>query len=102
MIEYNSKLNNFFGSPALQIQTNFSTSKVIKFNFSIRIDGKIQVINPICPCCNSRAVVNNGNDFCKSKFIKELGLEIKRGKYKCKRCNKCWTIKFRELELFVD
>lgn len=100
MIEYNLKLNNFFGTTAVPLQTQINTKKERKF--SISPSGKFYELEPTCPICKSNHVVHNGNDKCKSKIIKELGLVIKKGKYKCKKCNNTWTTHYKDAKLFVQ
>lgn len=102
MIEYNSKLNNFFGCATVQSQTQIQAQISHKKRFSLRSCGKIFELDVICPCCGSMNIIHNGNDKCKSKIIKELGLVIKKGKFKCKRCGKTWTTRYKDAELFIQ
>ena len=99
MIEHDLKLNNFFGGAVVQFQKqNFASER----KFSINLSGKFYEVDPVCPYCNFTSVVHNGNDKCKSKFVQELGLVIKRGKFKCKKCNHTWTTHYKDAELFVQ
>ena len=99
MIEHDLKLNNFFGCAVAQFQKqNFASER----KFSINLSGKFYEIDPVCPDCGSISVVHNGNDKCKSKFVKEFDLVIKRGKFKCKKCNHTWTTHYKDAELFVQ
>lgn len=99
MLEYDLKLNNFFGCELAQPQKqNIASEK----KFSINLSGKFHEIDPICPHCRSISNIHNGNDLYKSKVIKELGITIKRGKFKCKRCGNTWTTHYKDAELFVQ
>lgn len=101
-IEYNSRLNNFFGCAVAQsVQTKREVKQEISKNFRVRLDGKVFQVDSVCPCCGSWNVVHNGNDKCKSRIIRELGLVIKRGKFLCKKCGKTWTTRFKDAEIFV-
>lgn len=102
MIEYNSGLNNFFGARVVPLQMQIKFPVKQERRFSISCSGKFHEIGPVCPCCSSISVVDNGNDKCKSKIIKELGLVIKRGKFLCKKCGNTWTTKYEDAELFVQ
>ncbi len=99
MIEYNLRLNNFFGCEFAQpkMENMLSMKK-----FSISLSGKFYEMDPICPCCNSASIVHNGNDRYRNKIIKELGIIIKRGKHICKHCNSTWTTHYNDAELFVQ
>ncbi|MFH1636927.1 MAG: hypothetical protein ABIB71_00715 [Candidatus Woesearchaeota archaeon] len=101
MIEYNSRLNNFFGCTVVQSLTHKLAKIKAEKRYSISISGKFHEISPICPNCNSRRILHNGNDRCKSRIIKELGFIIKRGKCLCKNCKHTWTTYYADLELFV-
>lgn len=101
MIEYNSKLNNLFGCTVVQSQTQIQAKISHEKRFSLRSCGKIYELNVICPCCGSISVTHNGNDKCKSKLVQELGLVIKKGKFKCKKCGKTWTTRYEDAELFI-
>lgn len=99
MVEYDSRLNNFFGCTVVQSQKQ----KIVSGRkFSINLSGKFYEVDSVCPGCNSTRVVHNGNDKCKSKFVEELGLVIKRGKFKCKTCHHTWTTYYKDAELFVQ
>lgn len=102
MVEYNTRLNNFFGAQVVPLQTQKIAKSQQETKFSISISGKFHEINPVCPCCGSRSITHNGNDECKSKIIKQLGLLIKKGKFKCKNCPKTWTTNYEDAELFVQ
>jgi transposase-like protein len=102
MIEHNSTLNNFFGGTVQQYQTQIKIKLETEKRFSINRFGKFHEVNPVCPCCGSTCIVHNGNDKCKSKVIRELGLVIKKGKFKCKRCGNTWTTKYEDANLFVE
>jgi len=102
MVEYDSRLNNFFGGVAVQSLKSVKLFNVPDRRFAVRSDGKFHEIDPSCPKCGSMDVVDNGNDKCKSKIIKELGLTIKRGKCKCNRCGKTWTVRYEDVELFIQ
>lgn len=101
MIEYNSKLNNFFGCTVVQSQTQNQAQISHKRRFSLKSCGKIYELNVFCPYCESVSIIHNGNDKCKSKVIRELGLVIKKGKFKCKNCGKTWTTRYKDAELFI-
>ena len=101
MIEYNSRLNNFFGCTIIQSQIHKLGISKAERRFSISRSGKFHELSPLCPRCNSMRVVNNGNDLCKSKIIKGLGLVIKRGKCLCKECKHTWTTRYEDADLFV-
>lgn len=102
MIEYNSRLNKFLGARVVPLQTQISSPVKQEKRFSISCSGKFHEIGPVCSCCNSMSVVNNGNDKCKSKIIRELGLVIKKGKFLCKKCGNTWTTNYEDAELFVQ
>lgn len=102
MIEYNSRLNNFFGCTLVQSQRHKSDTSKTQKCFSIDRSGKFHEISPVCPHCNSQWIVNNGNDISKNKVIKELGIVIKRGKFLCKNCGMTWTTHYKDAELFVE
>jgi hypothetical protein len=102
MIEYNTRLNNFFGVTLRSLQKQVSAAVKQESRFSISCSGKFHEIHPVCLLCGSMAVVDNGNEKCKSKVIRELGLVIKRGKCKCKRCGNTWTTHYEEAEFFVQ
>jgi len=99
MIEYNLRLNNFFGCVFAQPKIKNMPSMQ---RFSINASGKFYEINPVCLRCNSTHVVHNGNDKYKSKLIKELSITIKRGKSLCMNCDYTWTTHYDEAELFVQ
>jgi len=101
MIEYDTKLNNVFGFSTVQLQTQIQPKIISEHRFSITKSGKIHEMDSVCPCCHSASVVHNGNDKCKSKIVKELGLVIKKGKFKCKKCSKTWTTSYKDADLFV-
>lgn len=101
MIEYNSNLNNFFGCTVVQSQTQIQAQISHKKRFSLKSCGKIYELNVICPCCGSMSITHNGNDKCKSKVVRELGLVIKKGKFKCKECGKTWTTRYEDANLFI-
>lgn len=102
MIEYNSRLNNFFGARVAPLETQITANFHQEKRYNINLSGKFHEINPVCSCCGSRSILHNGNDKCKSKFIKELGLTIKKGKFKCKKCSHTWTTRYKDAELFVQ
>lgn len=101
MIEYNSRLNNFFGGTVVQSLMHKPLGIRVEKRFSISKSGKLHELSPVCSCCNSRRVLQNGNDRCKSRIIKELGLVIKKGKFICKNCKHTWTTRYEDAELFV-
>ena len=101
MINYNSSLNNFFGTTFAQSQTQVNANISSEKKFSITRSGKFHEIDPVCPDCGFMSIVHNGNDMCKSRIIKELGLCIKKGKFKCKRCRRTWTTNYKDAKLFV-
>lgn len=70
--------------------------------FLITAKGKYQQLNPICPHCSSHYVNHNGYYECESQLIKDLGLNIKHGHYLCKSCNKTFSTKFPDLQLFLN
>ena len=65
MLEYNIRLNNFFGCEFAQPRIENMPS--VK-RFSINLSGKFYEMDPICPCCNSASIVHNGNDKYKNKI----------------------------------
>lgn len=101
MLNYNLKLNNFFGTTIAPLQMPINNNFLSERKFSITRSGKFHEICPVCPCCGSMSIIHNGNDKCKSKLIKELGLEVKRGKFECKKCGKTWTTRCEDIESFV-
>lgn len=102
MIEYNTRLNNFFGARVVPLQTQISSPVKQEKRFSISCSGKFHEVGPVCSRCDYIDVSHNGNDKCKSKVIVELGLEIKRGKFLCNRCDHTWSTKYVDAELFVQ
>lgn len=102
MIEYDSKLNNFFGGVVVKSLKRVKLSNVPERRFAIRADGKFHEIDPLCPRCDSMDVVDNGNDKCKSKIVRKFGLVIKRGKCKCNSCGNTWTVRCKDVERLIQ
>ena len=84
MIEYNSRLNNFFGVRVVPLLTQITAPIKQEKKFSINISGKFHELCPVCEKCGCNRIDHNGNDLYKNKLIKELGVVIKRGKFICK------------------
>lgn len=105
MIEHTKRLNQFYGGVA-SVQILSEEEKVSIFHqntaLSLSDNGKLYELNPTCSYCGSKDIVHNGNDTLKSQFWKELGLKIKRGKFRCKKCKCCWTTKFNAAEDLLE
>ena len=85
MIEYNSRLNNFFGARVVPLLTQITAQIKQEKKFSINFSGKFHELFPVCENCGCNRIDHNGNDLYKNKLIKELGVVIKRGKFICKK-----------------
>lgn len=69
--------------------------------FLITGQGKYMQLNPQCPHCGSRDVVQDGYYRCEDKLIQQLGLEIRHGHYLCKACGKTFSTPFAGVQAFV-
>ena len=102
MIEYNSRLNNFFGVRVVPLLMQITAPIKQEKNFSIDLSGKFYELSPICEKCGCTYIDHNGNDLYKSRLLRELGIVIKRGKFVCKKCGHTWTTRCKDVELFVQ
>lgn len=101
MIEHTKKLNKFFDDVAsVQILSEEQKKPLFSKDITLSLsdNGKLYELYPTCPCCGSNNIAHNGNDTLKNKFWKKLGLKIKRGKFRCKKCKHCWTTSFTDGE----
>ena len=102
MIEYNSRLNNFFGVRVVPLLTQITAQIKQEKRFSLNLSGKFHELCPVCEKCGCNRIDHNGNDLYKNKLITELGVVIKRGKFICKKCGHTWTTRCKDVELFVQ
>ena len=97
MIEYNSRLNNFFGARVVPLLTQITAQIKQEKKFSINFSGKFHELFPVCENCGCNRIDHNGNDLYKNKLIKRIGCGNQEGQiymqkmrahmdYKMQRC----------------
>lgn len=96
MLEHIPKLINFSYAKPVVIQQQKSVSEN---RFYITPQNKFRLEEPFCPKCNKKAT-HNGYYKNRTKFTKELGLEIKIGQYECK-CGYRWSVKYKDIDKFI-
>jgi len=91
----------------LEVQQRIVTTPVKNFplpleRFLITAQGKYKQLNPVCPHCDSRDVVDNGSYCCEAQLARQLGLEVKHGHYLCTRCRKSFSTPFNGVQTFLQ